>query len=436
MDEKTKRSFMWPLIALSCAPLLFIISFPKVVSTASVLLYLSALAGYVGVMFLLWMYMMGAKSAMGLIFKDLAPVLSIHKKLGKWGSIAFLLHPIFVAISYFEVSLYSLTYIVWPDISTSMERHVTLGRIAFYIIIGIWLTSKICRKKLGFRAWKYLHYFAYISLPFALLHVPELGTQYIGHELVRAYYWLIVGALALFSLVRVSGWLNLDRQTYIITSREQLTGQDFMFVLHPKSKQWLHPIAGQYVYLKIGYISEDHPFSVAYYNRNTGDITVVFRLEGNYTKYLAKLEQGYEVSVMGPFGTFTASMPADAAQPVVYIAGGVGITPFVQRILDEQNGRQQLLFAANRTHESAVLLPTLKKKLGNNLIAIYSREQAAGANEEYGHINEAIVRKYVADPLQHMYYVCGPKGFVNECRRVLSALGIPAEQIEVEKFSW
>ena len=415
---------------------MFIIKLPAGLEVSKVLIYLSAIAGYVGVIFLLWMYVLGAKSVMRIFFKDLAPVLSIHKSLGKWGSIAFLLHPVLVAIGYFDLSVHALTFVAVPDISSAMERHVTLGRIAFYLILLVWASSKLVRKQIGFRAWKYLHYFAYVSLPFALLHIPNLGSQYEDSNLVKMYFWDIVGLFALFAVVRLVGWLNLDRKTYTIKSHTRLTSQDYMLVLVPRSKNWLRPEIGQYVYLKQGIISEDHPFSLTYYDRATGELTVTYRVFGSFTKYLTTLKPDKKVSVMGPFGAFTEDLQTDNSQPVVYLADGVGITPFAQRVVDENNQRTQLLFAANRTHESAVLVPFLKQILGERLIAIYSHEAPVDQTEEQGHINEQMLMKYLGSPQQYKYYVCGPQPFVDECKRILKVIDVPEEQVHEEQFSW
>lgn len=435
MNETVKRRFIWPAVIISCVPITLIVQLPLKLSAGTLALYLSAIAGYVGVIFLLWMYILGAKSAMGVIFKDLAPVLSIHKRLGKWGSIAFLLHPLLVGYSYFDAGLKAVVYAFVPDISSAFERHVTLGRIAFFLILIVWLTSKLFRNQLGFRAWKYIHYFAYISLPFALLHIPVIGSQYLSHEFVKVYYIGIIAAFGVFTLFRVGGWLNLDRKAYTIVSQTQITDQDYMFVLHPK-KSGIKPGVGQYVYLKCGIISEDHPFSLTYYDRETGDLTVTYRVFGSYTKFLTRLKAGQTVSIMGPFGSFTSDLLSDSRQPVVYLAGGVGVTPFVQRVLDESDKRPQLLFVANRTHASAVLVPTLKRMLGDRVIAIYSREQPYDATEEYGHITEEILRKHVAAPLEYVYYICGPQNFVHECRRILESMSVPKNRIEEEKFDW
>lgn len=430
MNEQTKPKLIWPALILSFLPVLFILHAPASFALKPVALYLSAIAGYAGVLLLLWMYILGAKSAMGLVFKDLAPVLEIHKCLGKYASIAFLLHPLFIIYSYGE----SLIYPLIPHIDTPFEQAVTLGRISFMIIAMIWIASVLLREKLGFRPWKYLHYFAYISLPFALLHVPNIGSQYIAWPLVRSYYFAIVGVFAVFSLIRVSSLLNLDRKPYVITSHQQLTPDDFVMTLKPIST-YLEPKLGQYVYVKAGYISEDHPFSITYYNPETRELTLAYRVYGDFTKFLAKLQNGAEVQLGGPYGAFMRNLPSNDTKPVVYIAGGIGITPFVQRILDENNTREQWLFAANRTHASAVLVSDMQQQLSKRCVPIYSRETPLDG-EEQGHVSAELLGKYLTTPANYTYYICGPKDFTAEAQRILAAMNVPNAQVHSEKFSW
>ncbi len=436
MNKNIAPRILWPLIIASCAPLLFIIKLPPKMTSSSIALYLASLTGYAGLMLLLWMYVLGAKSVTRLFFKDLAPVLGVHKDLGKYGSIAFLLHPVFAVYGFFTPSLKSLTYIFLPNTSSLIYRHIALGQIAFYCIAVIWVTSIFFRKRLGFRAWKYIHYFAYFSLPFAILHVPDLGPQFMASRMVKLYFLAIAGSFVVASLFRLSGWLNLDRKRYIIVNHSKITDHDFMIVLQPTTDEWLAPEAGQYVYVKQGIISEDHPFSVTYYDEESGELTIIYRYTGTFTRYLTGLAQGEEVSIMGPFGAFTQDIPEDGQQPVVYLAGGVGVTPFVQRLIDNRRDQSQLLFMANRTHSTAPLVRTLKKALGDRLVAIYSRDMPAGAGEESGRISEALLRKYIAAPRSSVYYICGSEPFVEECKRILGRMNIAPERIRQEEFSW
>ncbi len=428
MHESTKIKLIWPIIILTCLPILGIIHPPAAPTLKATALYLSEITGYVGVMFLLWMYILGAKSAMGVVFKDLASVLTIHKALGKWGSLAFLYHPLLITYSYGESILYS----VIPNVSTQFESNVTLGRVSFMIIFVIWVTSVFLREKLRFRPWKYIHYLAYISLPFALLHVPNIGSQFIDWPFVRVYYIAIVAVFGIFTLFRLASWLNLDRKTYTIVGHQRLTPEDLVLTLKP-NKLPVAPQIGQYVYLKVGYISEDHPFTVTYYDAGTGELTLAYRVYGGFTKYLSRLTKGVKVSIAGPYGTFMKEF--QPGRPVVYIAAGIGITPFVQRIVDDQKNPNQWLFVSNRTHASAVLVGNIRQYIGSRCVQIYSREPA-GPGEESGHISKEIISRHLASPESYSYYICGSKEFMEESTKILKELAIPAKNIYSEKFSW
>lgn len=246
------------------------------------------------------MYILGAKSVMSIVFHDLAPVVKIHKKLGKWGSLAIVLHPLLITYSYGEGVFYS----VLPHISTKFERHVTLGRISLWLIIFTVILSLYFRKKLGFRTWKYIHYLAYISLPFALLHVPDIGSQYIKLTVVKGYYIGLVGLFFVFTVLRIRGLFNLDKHRYTVVSNQKLTANDYLLRLKPDAIA-IAPKRGQYIYLKLGYISEDHPFSVTRYNESNGELFLTYRTFGMFTHVAAHLQPDKKVFIGGPYGSFT-----------------------------------------------------------------------------------------------------------------------------------
>ncbi len=435
MTERTKRTVTIFTIAMSLLPSILIIPFPEAVSAKSISLYLSAIVGYMGITLLLWMYMLGTKAVTALIFTDLAPVLQIHKWLGKYGTIAIFLHPILITYSYGESWLYSII----PLTGTVTQRHILLGQIAFWVMAFTWLVSAYLRGRIAFRPWKYLHYLAYVCIPFALLHVPDLGSQEMAHIVVKAYLFMLGLVFVAFSILRVRSLLNLDRYLYTVSHHLQLTAaNDFILKLTPRgSKRLQPPRRGQYVYIKIGYISEDHPFSVTQYDPRTGEITLAYRLAGMYTKELAKLKEGATTYLSGPFGSFTEDLAETDTTPVVYLAGGIGITPFVDRILSENNRREQWLFAANRSPETAVLVPQLRNYLGERCVNIYSTAQTPlGPGEEAGYLSPDILLKYLNDPRKYRYYLCGPPMMMNATRKVLAQLGVPSEAVLSENFGW
>ena len=395
MNESRKRAVTIFTIILSLIPIPFILNYPNSTSMQALALYISAVVGYAGIVLMLWMYILGTKAVTTLAFKDLAPVLSIHKWLGKYAIPLIFVHPILITVSKSEAWFYSLI----PKVGTVTERHILLGQIAIGLLGLTWFISAYLRERIGFRPWKYLHYLAYICVPFALLHVPDLGSQEQGSIVVKAYLFLLGLVFIGFSFLRLRSLMNLDRATYEIVAHNQLTDIDRQLIVRPIDKSLEHPEHGQYVYIKLGYISEDHPFSVTAYNADTQEITLTYRTSGMYTKELAKLSDGNHVFMSGPFGSFTSELSTHPSKPIVYISGGIGVTPFVSRIIHDASSREQWLFAANRNKATAVLSSTLKTVLGERHVAVFNRESAPLDNqEESGYITAALLTKYLSNP--------------------------------------
>lgn len=433
MNEPQKRAVTIFTIILSLIPIPFILRYPNSANLHIIALYFSATIGYVGIVLMLWMYMLGTRSVSALLFKDIAPVLTIHKWLGKYAIPMIFVHPILITYSRSESWLYPLI----PHIGTASERHMLLGQIAISLLAFTWFVSAYLREKIGFRPWKYLHYLAYICVPFALLHVPDLGSQVQTHIAVKAYYLLLVIVFVGFSIMRLRSLLNLDRKKYIVSSHAQLTDIDRQISVRALDTPITAPRYGQYVYIKLGYISEDHPFSVTKYAVATDEITLTYRTAGMYTRELAKLTDNSVLYVSGPFGTFTDELSRDAASPVVYIAGGIGITPFVSRILAEASSREQWLFAANRDKTTAVFSSTLKSVLQKRHIAVFSNEKSTlKKGEEAGYISAKLLARHLDDPKRYTYYICGPAPMMEAVRRELALLNVSDNDIHTEKFGW
>lgn len=433
MNEKAKRIVLALAIGLSLIPPLLLISWPSTVTVSTVSLWVADTLGYMGIVLLLWMYILGAKSVMGLVFADLAPVLHIHKLLGKYGTIAILLHPLLVTLSYGESLLYSFI----PLLGTEFERHVTLGRIAFVVLIAIWGVSWFLRKKMAFRPWKYLHYLAYISIPFALLHVPDVGSNYMHHSVVKTYFFVLVVTFIVFVMLRLRGLLNLDKSLYGVVSNTRLNDTDYVVRLTPLGESHVAPRRGQYVYLKLGYVSEDHPFSALQYDPSNGSLVIGYRLFGAYTNIMSKLQPGTTVYVGGPHGSFMAEIN-ESERPVVFLAGGIGITPFVDQILANAGKREQWLFAANRSRETAVLVSEVAGELGNHLVNVYNTPSPTpGPQEETGYITADMLKKYLGQDLsRYDFYLCGPPPMMKSLRALMETTGVPTKQVRAEKFGW
>lgn len=88
--------------------------------------------------------------------------------------------------------------------------------------------------------------------------------------------------------------------------------------------------AGQFVFLIFEHSSEPHPFSIISFDGNQGVMQFAIKALGDFTHDLrTTLVVGQTVTVEGPYGELTFN---DDASRHLYIAGGIGITPFITHL--------------------------------------------------------------------------------------------------------
>ncbi|QQS18102.1 ferric reductase-like transmembrane domain-containing protein [Candidatus Saccharibacteria bacterium] len=432
MTENIKRRWLVGLMVVSMLPLPFFVKMPTWSISSSVWLYVSAVAGYIGLVMLLWMYILGTKTVMGLYFRDLAPVLSIHKWLGKYGTLLIFLHPLAVAFSYGgEI----VDYIIKPNLAMSFERSVTWGRFALYALGIVWLTSALVRGRIAFRPWKYIHYLAYLALPLALVHVPSIGSSYRALDAPRIYFISVLFLLVLFSILRLRHLFRLGRAKYSVTKHTEISPNVWLIALKPTGRI-LTPRRGQYVYLQWSLLGEEHPFSVLQTDSETGELTIAYKTRGLWTRKLTALRDGDELFLDGSYGEFMSDISLGNTKPTVFIAAGIGITPFVEQLLAASKS-EQWLFYANQRPESATFHRQFRQRLGDRYVSIFSRvDTPASFCDERGHMRGDVIAKYLTSPADYHFYICGSEGFMHTAETSLQQLGIPSTQIHTEAFGW
>jgi len=111
-----------------------------------------------------------------------------------------------------------------------------------------------------------------------------------------------------------------------ITQINHLPGDQLEVVCHPGS-QWQGHKAGQFAMLTFDHAEGAHPFTIASAPRKNGELRFIIKALGDYTRKLeSTLHQGNRVDLEGPYGCFTQP---DQLAPQVWVAGGIGVTPFL-----------------------------------------------------------------------------------------------------------
>lgn len=206
-------------------------------------------------------------------------------------------------------------------------------------------------------------------------------------------------------------------------------------------------VAGQAVYVALpGLDKADakgrlRTFSIASAPQDA-ELEIATRQTGtSFKRYLAAAHAGTSVQIEGPYGDLT--LHDDADRPAVFLAGGIGVTPFRSMILDATNRslpHRLFLFYSNRQPQDAAYLTELREIEQKNprfkLIATFTEGAplAPGGATERGPITAEMMARHVGDLAAAVFYVAGPPTMVAVMQGVLKRAGVRPDMVHAEKF--
>ena len=183
-------------------------------------------------------------------------------------------------------------------------------------------------------------------------------------------------------------------------------------------------------------------FSIASPPHELDRLTIATRMTGSAMKRsLAEMPPGTPVSLFGPSGSFV--LPADADAPSVFIAGGIGITPFRSMLLDAGERRlphEVLLIYSNRNPEGAAFLDEMMALTQGapGLRCVPTMTNAEGGQPpwtgERRVVCPELLHDLVADMALPVFYVAGPPGLVAAVARSVVDAGADPARVRSEEF--
>jgi ferredoxin-NADP reductase len=172
------------------------------------------------------------------------------------------------------------------------------------------------------------------------------------------------------------------------------------------------------------------------------ELMIATRLSNSAFKgALDTLPIGSVVRLNGPKGEMT--LHEDPARPAVFLAGGIGVTPFLSIAKDAASRKlphRITLFYSNRGLNDAAFLSDLQKleKANPNfrLIAAITEPPATGQawSGEPGLINQEMLQRHVPDTRAPIYYFAGPPAMTSAMREMLKKMGIAERDTRSEEF--
>ena len=158
-----------------------------------------------------------------------------------------------------------------------------------------------------------------------------------------------------------------------------------------------------------------------------------------FKRSLGELPVGADVEVEPPKGNF--ALPDDASRPLVFVAGGIGITVFrsmLRFIQEEGLSYRVTLIYSNRDRESTAFLDELQEleKENADLRLVLTMTQDPGWEGETQKIDAEFFRDHLGENLEeNTFLVAGPPGMVEGVQEALAEAGVDEKNVTAERYS-
>lgn len=249
----------------------------------------------------------------------------------------------------------------------------------------------------------------------------HIGTFYMTPELA-----LLVG--------NVFAYIVSPKGRYMLTlvTIEQAANGAYDFIFKPDRRFTFRP--GQYLEWTLSHRYPDDRGNRRYFTIASAPTQPMVRLgvkfyepSSTFKRALGALAVGSSISVSHLAGGFV--LPRNKTKKLVFIAGGIGITPFrsmIEYLLDTKERRDIVLIYSNKSEADVAYKPLLDRAQAELGIKVV---YATGTR-----IDAAYVAREVPDFAARMFYISGPHGMVDAFKTALSAMGVSRFKIKSDFF--
>jgi ferredoxin-NADP reductase/Na+-translocating ferredoxin:NAD+ oxidoreductase RnfD subunit len=246
----------------------------------------------------------------------------------------------------------------------------------------------------------------------------------------------------------VFSWLVSPKSRLVLhlKHRRQISPVAYELTFAPNRKVAFAP--GQYMEWTLGHEEPDSRGTRRYFTLASAPTEPELRLgvrfnnpSSTYKQALLEMNKGDEIIAGQLSGDFT--MPRNPVQPLVFIAGGIGITPFrsmIKYLLDTHRRRPITLFYGALTVNDFVFTDVFdraERELG--IRTIYIAEKTEGMSPGWvgltGRVEPEIIWTYAPYYQKAIFYISGPSVMVDAVKRMLNKMGIPDGQIKTDFFA-
>lgn len=274
-----------------------------------------------------------------------------------------------------------------------------------------------------------------------LLYAFGVGALFLPNVSVGSFYFTPEIALLVGN---IGTYIVGSKQKLVLTLKEkiQLSQDVFEFVFQPDQRLAFSP--GQYMEWTLAHAHPDSRSVRRYFTIASSPTDPLLRLgvkfyapSSTFKKTLLSLQPGAQLIASQLAGDFT--LPRDPEKKLVFIAGGIGITPFrsmLQYLLDTGERRDITVLYANKTPADVVyheLLERAQRELGIKVVYAFSATDRLPPGSVRAIDADVVVRE-VPDYAERTFYISGPQGMVTSFKDMLVDLGVGRTSIRTDYF--
>ena len=284
----------------------------------------------------------------------------------------------------------------------------------------------------GYERWRALHRTTGLFVAAGFLHGALDGSPFDESAVLRWSYLAIGGiGLAFYVYRELLSRHFLSLHDYQVAGVERIEEGLVEITLAPIGRH-MDFVPGQFamVYIESKDGWHRHPFTIAS-APHEGVVRVTVKALGDYTSRLQEiLEPGMPAVIGGPHGRFNHAKGTDRQ---VWIAGGVGVAPFLSwlRALDGHlSPRVDFFYASDGDAPFAEEIRAIADR-HDSLSAHMIDTSTAGRLTTHD-----VLATAGGDAGGLSVFMCGPQGMLRTFQPQLRAAGVPARNIHREYFDW
>ena len=303
-------------------------------------------------------------------------------------------------------------------------------------------------KIISYNVWHYIHILIYVLFMFVLYHAINNGSD-AGSIFLRVLYLTAFVLFVIGIILRTSYKIKQRKNRFVVQDVKWNTKNTFTVTIKPSKEFYFK--AGQFCFLRLNKdnLYARHPFTISS-SPDEEVLRFTIKQSGRFTEATSRLKKGEEVKIEGPFGRFTIE---DNSKNLVFIAGGVGITPFMSilneifnrknNLQDNKNKHKMILLYGSKTKQDIIFKEEIDKIKNKCFSKVYVLSRNKNQKEKgywLGYINEEIIKKYAKkqgiELKDALFYICGPEPMKQSINQILSQLGVDNSSIFIEDFFW